>query len=141
SSSGLLATSRPRPATAHPQRRYGPRHHLGDGGTVTTALTTSEELAARCRADPEFRLACRYWDGGFRLVVGDDELAVRLVGGEPSAGGVGDGPGVVTLAGERPVWDALLEAVPPRFFNDVAFALGRGLERRGDELAYWQYYP
>jgi pimeloyl-ACP methyl ester carboxylesterase len=53
-------------------------------------VISSEELAARCGGDPEFRLAAR--------------------------------------------------PVPPRLYNDIAFAALLGGRVGGDELAYWHYY-
>ncbi len=47
---------------------------------------TSEELAAACAADGEFRLAARRWTGGFRFESPDRTLAVRLKDGRASAG-------------------------------------------------------
>ena len=35
----------------------------------------------------------------------------------------------------------MLSAEPPRFFNDIGFAEALGLERTGDDLTFWQYYP
>jgi len=104
-------------------------------------MISSQELADRCAADPEFRLAARYWDGGFAFVVDDDVTAVRVAGGQPSADPVTDGPGVVTFTGDAGVWDAITSSPPPRFFNDIAFAAALGLQLGGDELTYWQYYP
>ena len=104
-------------------------------------MITSADLAARCAADPEFRLAARHWTGGFRIDVDGDVASVQLHDGEPRAGSVPDGPGVITLAGPRALWEQLTAAVPPRFFNDIAFAEALGLTRTGDDLTYWQYYP
>jgi pimeloyl-ACP methyl ester carboxylesterase len=104
-------------------------------------MISSKELAERCAADTEFGLAARYWDGGFAFTADGAETTVRLVGGRPEAGPVGDGPGVVTFTADGPLWDAMLSAVPPRFLNDIGFAALLGGQLGGDELAYWQYYP
>src|SRR4051812_32703809 len=104
-------------------------------------MISSQELAARCAADPEFRLAARFWDGGFAFVVDGDVTAVRVVDGAPEAAGDADGPGVVTFAGDADLWDTIASSPPPRFYNDVAFAAALGLRLGGDELTYWQYYP
>ena len=104
-------------------------------------MISSQELAARCAADPEFRLAARFWDGGFAFVVDGDITAVRVVDGAPEAAEEADGPGVVTFAGDTALWDTIASSPPPRFYNDVAFAAALGLRLGGDELTYWQYYP
>jgi pimeloyl-ACP methyl ester carboxylesterase len=104
-------------------------------------VITSSDLVARCQADAEFLLAARSWTGGFRLDIDGEVASARLDEGRPSEGTVVDGPGVITLAGSRALWDQVLSAVPPRFSNDIAFAEAVGLHRRGDDLTYWQYYP
>jgi len=104
-------------------------------------MITSDELAARCHDDPEFRLAARYWTGGFSFSTDDETTSVRVVDGHPEAGPLDDEPGGIALAGDRAIWDAMLSAQPPRFFNDIGFATAVGLERTGDDLTFWQYYP
>ena len=104
-------------------------------------MITSADLAARCAADAEFRLAARHWTGGFRFDVDGDVASVRVHDGVPRAGSVPDGPGVIAFAGPAEVWGQLLLEVPPRFFNDLGFAEGVGLQRSGDDLTYWQYFP
>src|SRR3954468_2556064 len=103
-------------------------------------MISSEELAARCREDPEFRMAARFWTGGFTFTVDGTATSVRLVDGRPEAGPA-DGPGAIGLAGEGALWAPILAVEPPRFFNDIAFAEALGLERTGDDLTFWQYYP
>ena len=104
-------------------------------------MITSDDLAARCRGDAEFRMAARHWTGGFRFDIDGAVASVVLSEGPARAGSIDDGPGVVGLAGPAAIWDAVLSAVPPRFFNDIGFAEALGLKRTGDDLTYWQYYP
>jgi pimeloyl-ACP methyl ester carboxylesterase len=104
-------------------------------------MISSGELAARCAADSEFRLAARFWDGGFAFVVDGEVTAVRVVDGAPEAGAAVDGPGVVSFTGDGALWATITSSPPPRFFNDLAFAAALGLRVGGDELTYWQYYP
>ena len=104
-------------------------------------MITSDELAARCQSDGEFRMAARRWDGGFYFDIDGAVAAVAVEGGVARAGSGLDGAGVVGLSGPAAIWDALLSAVPPRFLNDVASAEALGLKRTGDDLTYWQYYP
>jgi pimeloyl-ACP methyl ester carboxylesterase len=103
-------------------------------------MISSQELAARCAADPEFRLAARFWDGGFAFVVDGDVVAVRVAAGVPEAAAAA-APGMVTFTGDARLWDAITSSPPPRFFTDLAFAAALGLRVGGDELTYWQYYP
>jgi len=103
-------------------------------------MITSQELAARCHDDPEFRFAARFWTGGFSFTVDGEQTSVRVVDGEPAAGPV-DGAGAIALAGDRALWDTITSAEPPRFYNDIGFAEALGLERTGDDLTFWQYYP
>ena len=103
-------------------------------------LPTSEEWAARCAGDGEFVLAARHWDGGLCIGVGDEQLALTLNGGRPSGGHPASEVGVVTLDGPAAVWEKLLSAVPPRFFNDISPAWAQGLERGGDRVLNAQYF-
>ncbi len=103
-------------------------------------MITSEELATRCRQDGEFLLAARYWTGGFSFTVDGERAAVRMVEGQPNPGPA-DGPDVISLEGPRTVWDAMLQAEPPRFLNDIGFATALGLELTADPVTFWQYYP
>jgi pimeloyl-ACP methyl ester carboxylesterase len=99
------------------------------------------ELASRCAADGEFRLAARHWTGGFRFEMGDDQAQVRMVDGVPQEGDPGNASGVIILTGPTQLWADLRSTSPPRFATDVLAALGIGLRRHGDPLAFWQYYP
>lgn len=104
-------------------------------------MISSADLAARCRADGEFLLAARYWTGGFRFAIGGEILEVRVADGFPTDDPLDDSEGVIALAGPRELWDLVLAAVPPRFFNDVVPASEAGLERTGSDVTFWQYYP
>jgi pimeloyl-ACP methyl ester carboxylesterase len=104
-------------------------------------MITSEKLSSLCGLDGEFLLAARHWTGGFSFAVDSEEVAVSLLDGEPRPGPVDDGPDIIRLHGPRTVWDAMLSAEPPRFFNDIGVATALGLELRADPLTFWQYYP
>lgn len=104
-------------------------------------MIKADELAARCAADGEFRLASRHWTGGLRLVVGDEIVAMALTEGKPRAGEPDGSAGVITLEGSVELWSQMLAAVPARFFNDVTPAQAAGLVRGGDDLLWWQYAP
>ena len=104
---------------------------------------TSENLAALCAADGEFRLAARFWNGGMRLRLGETLLGVTLANGAPHAGDPGwQGAGVIDLAAPQEAWDALLAATPPRFTNDIAPLVMAGqMTLESDPIVYAQYYP
>lgn len=109
--------------------------------TAAFRTPTTEQLVERCLADGEFTLAARYWNGGFRLHIGDAVLAVTLHDGVVAAGDPGDAAAVVGLHGGIEVWEQLLAAVPAPHFTDITPAFRRGLSRSGHELTYWQYLP
>ncbi|HXQ10514.1 MAG TPA: alpha/beta hydrolase [Caulobacteraceae bacterium] len=104
---------------------------------------TSEQLAARCAEDGEFRIAARFWSGGLRLEIGERTLGLAVVDGVPAAGAPrAAAPGVIALAGADAVWRSLLAARPPRFYNDIFNLVGMGLIAvRADPVLYAQYYP
>ena len=104
---------------------------------------TSQSLAGACAADGEFGIAARFWTGGLRLEIGDAVAAITLTNGAVSAADPGKGEaGVITLIGTPPVWDKLLSARPPRFYNDIFNLTGPGgelaIEAEGVLLA--QYF-
>jgi pimeloyl-ACP methyl ester carboxylesterase len=104
---------------------------------------TSEDLASRCAADGEFRLAARHWTGGLRLESPDAAVGLSVLDGElrrkvPDAGQ----PGVVVLKASAEVWARLLAAKPERFYNDIFPLIGMGeVVRDCDPVLYAQYYP
>jgi pimeloyl-ACP methyl ester carboxylesterase len=104
-------------------------------------MITSDDLARRCQADTEFRMAARHWNGGFYFDIDGNVASVAVTDGVARAGALDDGAGVVGLAGPAAIWDPILSAVPPRFLNDIGFAEALGMKRTGDDLTYWQYYP
>ena len=103
----------------------------------------SPDLAARCAADGEFRLAARHWTGGLRLETPGQTLGVVLVGGDARPGELAKGaPGVITLSADEATWRDLLAATPPRFATDVTLLVGAGrMTLDGDRVLYAQYYP
>ncbi|MEQ8860850.1 MAG: alpha/beta hydrolase [Pseudomonadales bacterium] len=107
---------------------------------MAVELPTAETWAEICRADGEFALAARHWNGGIHLRIGEAQLALRVSDGVASAGEADRG--VIEIAAEDAVWQRILEATPPRFHNDVMANLstGMGLSRSGDPLVGAQYY-
>ncbi|MFN0029552.1 MAG: alpha/beta fold hydrolase [Acidimicrobiales bacterium] len=122
--------------------------------SINTSIDTSidnsidaTELARRCRADGEFAMAARHWNGGFRFEIGDRQLSLDIRDGmvsaaaNPAPAAARTAPAMVVLSGADAVWDALLAPKPAPGYVDIASAQRRGLSRAGDELTYWQYLP
>ena len=92
-------------------------------------------------ADGEFMLAARHWHGGLKLNIGDQTLAIFL-----NDGVVSDSPDepakIISYSADAAVWQRLLQAVPPRFHNDLLANLsaGLGITREGDPLLHAQYF-
>ncbi|HEY5647850.1 MAG TPA: alpha/beta hydrolase [Pseudomonadales bacterium] len=103
-------------------------------------LPTAQAWAEACRADGEFALAARHWNGGIRLVIGATELALKVVEGEVAPGNAD--AGVIEYSGDEAVWQRVLAATPPRFHNDLManVSSGMGLSRSGDPVNGAQYY-
>jgi pimeloyl-ACP methyl ester carboxylesterase len=103
----------------------------------------SPELAARCAADGEFRLAARHWTGGLRMETPTQTLGVALIGGDARPGELAKGAdGVITLSADEAAWRDLLAATPPRFATDITLMVGAGrMALDGDRVLYAQYYP
>lgn len=99
------------------------------------------QLVSRCRADGELSLSARYWNGGLRLEIGPTVIGLTIHNGDITEGDPGEGPGVITIGGTVETWEPLFRAVPPPYFNDISVATSVGLERRSDELLWWQYVP
>src|SRR5215207_3386501 len=106
-------------------------------------MLTSEDFAAACNCDAEFRLAARRWHGALRFHIGDDVVGIGVRDGVARAisNADADVPTVVYV-GPANVWAQIFAPRPPRFLNDLFPAEAAGLiTRSGDELTYWQYTP
>jgi pimeloyl-ACP methyl ester carboxylesterase len=112
-------------------------------GGAMLDLPTAGEWARRCAADGEFMLAARHWSGGVKLSFGAGKrLGITLRDGAVSAGVPRGSAGLIHLNGDVEAWEKMLQAVPPRFYNDVWAALMTdGISRRGDPVLWAQYYP
>ena len=99
------------------------------------------EIAERCRHDGEFRLAVRYWTGGYRITIGDDVTGVIITDGVVEEGVPEAGPDVIAIAGPSDVWAPMFETTPPPLANTVSVMVARGLELDADPLLWWQYLP
>ena len=107
---------------------------------------SANQLAVRCRDDREFEMLSRHWSGSLRLQEDDDAIELRFEDGRlasatPATGAAATGPGHVTIAAPRAVWEGLLAPVPAPGFTALASAAAFGLRVRGHKVTSWQYYP
>jgi hypothetical protein len=102
-------------------------------------------LLEAVNADPEFRLAARYWNGSFRLTMGSDEVYLfRVRDGELA--NVNLQPTVFDawdfeIAGPKDGWKEIFAETPRPFYQDVASALFRhGFTLGGDVESFFAYH-
>jgi len=104
------------------------------------------ELLEAINADPEFRLAARYWNGSFRLSMGADEAYIfRVRDGQvvhlnrqPTVFDAWD----FEIGGPKEGWAEILAKVPRPFYQDPASAVFRhGFTLGGDIESFFAYHP
>lgn len=114
---------------------------------MTERITESNQqpVLDAINADPEFRLAARYWNGSFRLSMGAEEAYVfRLRDG--ALVGLDRHPTVFDpwdfeIAGSSEGWREVLAPVPRPFYQDVASAIFRhGFTLGGDVESFFAYH-
>ena len=103
------------------------------------------ELLEAINADPEFRLAARFWNGSFRLSMGADEgyvFRVRdgqvvHVNRQPTVFDAWD----FEIGGPREGWAEILAKIPRPFYQDPASAVFRhGFTLGGDIESFFAYH-
>jgi hypothetical protein len=109
---------------------------------------TAESEPATVRAinaDPEFRMAARFWNGSFRLSIGGEEAYLfRVRDGELAA--LNRAPTVFDaydfeIAGPKDGWKEIFAPVPRPFYQDVASAIFRhGFTLGGDVESFFAYH-
>ena len=102
-------------------------------------LISSNQLAERCNNDGEFKIAARFWTGGLRFKIGDQELALAIDNGVASAA-TDTVENDIVFAAPAELWAPLLSAVPPRFCNDLSPLMEAGMEFDGNPITFAQYY-
>lgn len=107
---------------------------------MSSIFPDSANFSEKLNNDGEFKIAARYWNGGFNFKAGDSQLAIKLTNGVASADDIeGD---LVVLEGAEELWIPLLKANPERNWNDllpvVAFM---GMELKSDPIFLAQYFP
>src|SRR4051794_6625974 len=101
-------------------------------------------LPALANDDPEFSLAARMWDADVLLVSGTDAVRMTVADGRMThvvASRV-DAPSQIRISAEPDVWENMLRAVPPPFYQDLFGAAARhGVLLEGQILDLYAYYP
>lgn len=109
----------------------------------------AEELKNALNADPEFRIAARYWSGALEFRVEDAATVVRLEDGMvtsvspalPADLEAVTGGGPVVIAAPASDWAQLLERQPRPFYQDYHAATAHhGFRMEGDVETLWAYY-
>lgn len=108
-----------------------------------------EALRDALNADPEFRLAARYWTGALEFRVDNEPTVVRIEGGTvtevssrlPADLATVTGPGPVVIAAPAADWAQLLQPQPRPFYQDYHAATAHhGFRMGGDVETLWAYY-
>jgi pimeloyl-ACP methyl ester carboxylesterase len=101
-------------------------------------------LAEAVNADPEFRLAARYWNGSFRFGMGAEAYVFRVRDGRVADVNCAPTPFDAwdfEVSGPPEAWREILAPVPRPFFQDVASAVFReGFSLGGDLESFFAYH-
>jgi hypothetical protein len=102
-------------------------------------------LLARANGDGEFRLHARFWNAKVRIVRGRERTLLEMVDGEMRRAQPWDAADYgadLEIAAPEADWDALLEAVPRPFYQDLFAAQAHhGVRMNGGDLHLCAYYP
>jgi DsbC/DsbD-like thiol-disulfide interchange protein len=107
-------------------------------------LADPTRLQASANADPEFRLAARYWNTTLSLESPSHALRVEIADGQIAncrEGEAGE-PATITVAGPDDGWAQFLAPVPRPFYQDLlgGCVQHHGFTVAGDLLALSAYY-
>lgn len=106
---------------------------------------SERNLLEAINADPEFRIAARFWNGSFRLSMGAEEAYVfRVRDGQivhlnvrPTVFDAWD----FEISGPKEGWTEILAKVPRPFYQDPASAVFRhGFTLGGDVESFFAYH-
>jgi hypothetical protein len=107
-------------------------------------LVDPARLRASVNADPEFRLAARFWHATVSLESPGRALRVEIADGQVTACGESDAgqPATITVRAPEDGWTQLLAAVPGPFYQDLigGCAQHHGFQVTGDILSLSAYY-
>lgn len=107
-------------------------------------LADPTRLQASANADPEFRLAARYWTATLSLESPSRALRVEIADGRVANCREGEAgqPATITVAGPDEGWAKFLALVPRPFYQDLlgGCVQHHGFTVAGDMLALSAYY-
>jgi hypothetical protein len=95
-------------------------------------------------ADPEFRLAARYWTARIKLTIGEGAYFLKITDGAVTS--VSDTPTgfdsyTIEIGGPESDWEEILAEVPRPFYQDFFSAfLRHGFTLAGDLELLYAYY-
>ena len=107
-------------------------------------LADPTRLQASANADPEFRLAARYWNATLSLESPPHALRVEIADGQVAscqASTAGE-PATVTVVASEAGWAQFLAPLPRPFYQDLlgGCVQHHGFEVAGDILSLSAYY-
>jgi len=107
-------------------------------------LADPARLQAGANADPEFRLAARYWNATLSLESPASALRVEIADGQVAScrESVAGQPATITVVASDDGWQQFLAAVPRPFYQDLlgGCVQHHGFTVAGDMLALSAYY-
>ena len=107
-------------------------------------LVDPTALKTAANADPEFRMAARYWHAKLALASPSDVLSVEITDGRIATCGtaVADGPATITVTASDDGWTKFLARVPGPFYQDLlgGCVQHHGFVVAGDMLVLNAYY-
>lgn len=111
----------------------------------TSLILPVDAIRERLNADPEFKLAARFWYCDLRFKVGEDLYFMHVENGRVQSfvqGTHGFDPYTINVAGPVEVWEQMLADKPKPFYHDwFAASFHHPFEFGGDlETAYAYYY-
>ena len=107
-------------------------------------LADPTQLTASVNADPEFRLAARYWNATLSFESPSHALRVEIADGQVTICRRSDAgqPATVTVVASDDGWAQFLAAVPRPFYQDLlgGCVQHHGFQVAGDILSLSAYY-
>ncbi len=107
-------------------------------------LADPTRLQARANADPEFRMAARYWNATLSLESPSRALRLEIADGQVESCRESDAgqPATITIVAPADGWAQFLAAVPRPFYQDLlgGCVQHHGFQVTGDILSLSAYY-
>ena len=107
-------------------------------------MIDTTRIREAANADPEFRIAARFWNGAIRIEIGERAYTLEVCDGAivRFASASNGHAHSVRIAAPEEAWRKFLEPVPRAFFHDLGAAVTReGFVLEGDLMSFWPYYP